>query len=224
MTRTRRGRFARARAVARSAASAFSRAHTPRAGDETQLSQERFPRGIEALAPPHTPAFGKRPTRWTARVRRARAERLAASDPPPPPLVHPPGRADPRRLTRRAHPTRGPAVVSKRRAPSPRVSVPGNSQSRISKKIRNRRPRLKTEPNFGAFSRLFREPPDRPDGHQQTPTRGWPRTTRRLQRTRPGRAHGRRRRPNSGGTRPEGRGPGTAAAREGTLAKQRRGE
>lgn len=57
----------RARARSRGPPRAPFRARTPRAM-KRKCSQERFPRGIEALAPLSAHAVGKRPTRWAARV------------------------------------------------------------------------------------------------------------------------------------------------------------
>lgn len=153
VTRTRRGRFARARAVARSAASAFSRAHASR--DETQISQERFPRGIEALAPLSAHAGVRKTPDAMDRARRRARERDSRRLTLPSPLsfTHPAARTLAGR-TRRAHPPAGPRSsrsAEPRHRESRCLGILSREFERIFLGIGDR---VKTVSDF-AFSRLF---------------------------------------------------------------------
>ena len=149
VTRTRRGRFARARAVARSAASAFSRAHASR--DETQMSQERFPRGIEALAPLSAHAgVRKTPDAMDRARRRARESARRLTLPSPLSFTHPAARTS--QAERAAHTS--PAGPRSSRSAEPRhresrcLGILSREFQRIFVGIGDR---VKTEPHFARF-------------------------------------------------------------------------
>ena len=114
----------RARTRSRGPPPAPFRARTPRAM-KRKCSQERFPRGIEALAPLSAHADVRENARRGGPHASTRArDRIAAADPALSPLVHPIGRADPRRpnAPRARHPrARGRRLEA--RSPVTRVSA-----------------------------------------------------------------------------------------------------